>query len=110
MSNTPQIDAFIKRMKTPLYAKTPLKFKYGRLMGRALRIERDNRRVCDNFTEAVASAMYFFERADKIDLSTCSYKEIVDMQDGWRDRYRSDARFHAKVQSIVSRLMHALDA
>ena len=40
MTNTPQIDAFIKRMKTPLYAKTPPEFKYGRLMGRALRIER----------------------------------------------------------------------
>ena len=41
MTNTPQIDAFIKKMKTPLYAKTPPEFKYGRLMGRALRIERE---------------------------------------------------------------------
>lgn len=74
------------------------------------RVMRDNRRICDNFTEVVASAMHYFERADKIDFSTCSHKEMVDMQDGWRDRYRSDARFHAKVQSIVGRLMRALDA
>lgn len=40
MTNTPQIDAFIKKMQTPAYAKTSLEFKYGRLMGRALRIER----------------------------------------------------------------------
>ena len=71
-------------------------------------VMRDNRRICDNFTEVVASSMHYFERTEKIDLSTCSYKELIDLQDGWLERYRNDVRFHAKVQSIVSRLMQAL--
>ena len=70
----------------------------------------DKRRISDDFTDVVASAMHYFERADKIDLSTCSHKELMDVQDGWLERYRNDALFHAKVQSIVSRLMHAIDA
>ena len=77
---------------------------------RDCRVMRDNKRICDNFTEVVATAMHYFERTDKIDLSTCSHKELMDVQDGWLERYRNDALFHAKVQSIVSRLMHAIDA
>jgi len=74
------------------------------------RVMRDNRRVYDNFMEVVATALHYFERTDKIDLSTCSYKELMDLQDGWLERYQTDVLFHAKVQSIVGRLMQALDA
>lgn len=68
MSNTPQIDAFIKKMKTPAYAKTSLEFRYGRLMGRALRIECELTKIKAQYAELAKE---------------CEENEIVDVRSNY---------------------------
>ncbi len=73
-------------------------------------VMRDLRKVHDNFTEVIGSALHYYEYEEKVDLKTCTAAEIVTLRDGWLDRYRHDPRFHRKVQSIVARLMQVVDA
>lgn len=69
------------------------------------RAELRRREISDDFTEIVGSSLNFYEKADKVDLTACDYQTILELQKGWDVRYRNDAKFHAKVDTIVYRLM-----
>ena len=73
-------------------------------------VMRDRRRIADSFTEVIGRNLHYFESSDQIDLATCAAKDITDLSDGWLHRYQNESMFHAKVESTVASLMHALDA
>jgi hypothetical protein len=64
--------------------------------------------VSDKFTEIVGSHLHYFENVNKIDFNTCTAREIVDLQDGWVDRYRKDNIFKMRVMSMVAQLIQEL--
>ena len=69
---------------------------------------RDKRRIHDRFIEIISKGLHYYDHVDEIDLQTCKASDIVNLTDGWLDRYQSDRVFHNKVQSIVAELMKDL--
>lgn len=68
----------------------------------------DRRLIADSITQVVAEGMHYFDKVDTVNLQTCSYTDVMELCKGWEDRYRSDPKFHAKVQSMVANLLRVL--
>ncbi len=62
----------------------------------------------DKFIKIIAKSLHVFEKQDSLDYAKCTSQELVDVSEGYKDRYLNDAVFHAKVQAIVCNLMHEL--
>ena len=71
--------------------------------------ELDKRRLEEKFTEIVGSGLHYYEIMNKLDLSTCTAKDITDATEGWVNRFRNDVIFHNKVDSLVAQLIIVTD-
>ena len=65
------------------------------------------KRLYDDMTEIVAEALQYFERMDTA-TGLMSFDDVEDAIKVSIERYRSDPRFRAKVQSLVGRLTGAV--
>lgn len=68
----------------------------------------NKRKLCDDLTRIVGSGLHYYENSDSLDLNTCEYTDILNLQDGWINRYRSEPIFHARVESLVANLMQVM--
>jgi len=66
---------------------------------------KDLHLLANQFTEIVASGLHYYDKQDSIDMLSVTAKEINNMVDGWKERYKEERLFKAKVDSIVARLM-----
>lgn len=65
------------------------------------------RNLSNEFIGIVAEQMHGFDEFDRRG-PLLSYGELMQLRDGSIDRYRNDPVFHAKVQSLVGRLLDAV--
>ena len=68
-----------------------------------------NKKIAEDFTEIVASNLHYNDNSKSIDLNKCTAEEIINLSNGWVNRYHSDSSFRSQVMSIVSALIQNLD-
>jgi chromosome segregation ATPase len=80
--------------------------KQGNVMTEQHRMYR--RELRDQFTEVIAWSLHYTENTQSINtMQTAS--EIMSALDGGIDRYRNDYGYHAKVDSIVAKLLQVIE-
>jgi hypothetical protein len=66
-----------------------------------------DKKLCNDMTDAVANQLHYFDNYQNIE-SMKSAADVREVVEGGRHRYMHDAMFHAKVDSMVHRIIEVV--